>query len=169
MRFGWLSLVAILISGQSIASQNATIEHRLQSCSVIQDKLERLVCYDKLSSRVLKKQAVNEFGANSQTPARPNKTSVPALTVEQQKQAFGQVKPAKDAIERIELTVKSVRKNPYGTMSFTFTNGQTWKQIDSRRFKVKTDDVIFIRKGALGSFLMGKEGRNSTIRVKRVN
>ena len=143
----------------------AGIEQDLQKCATISDKLDRLICYDNrvkgLSPKISSPEA--SFGKSEVTVA-PNDTQAPKQTVEE----FGRIKPVGEQLERVEMTVEKVTKNPYGNITVTFTNGQVWKQTDTRRFKLKSNQKVFIKKGALGSFLMGTDGRNTTIRVKRI-
>ena len=163
MRKIWIPAL-VLISTSAFAG----VEQDLQQCSVISDKLDRLICYDSLAAGVRPaapaKQATPEqdFGKNHVTEAP--KVAAQAQTTE----TFGITKPVGKQLERIELVVSSVKKSPYGSITVTFTNGQVWKQTDTRRFKLKPEQKVFVKKGALGSFLMGTEGRNTTIRVKRV-
>ena len=84
-------------------------------------------------------------------------------------ESFGKIyKEEKAELDKIELTVKSVKKNPHGLLTITFDNGQVWKQNDTNRFKVKAGESVYIKKGALSSFLLGKDDTNATIRVKRL-
>ncbi|WP_133405732.1 hypothetical protein [Parashewanella tropica] len=159
MRYGWLALAAIVFSAPSFAS----IEAKLSQCQNINDKLDRLICYDNLAKSV---NSSSSHSSDSSPVVRSNIVQ-PTVSVVAPEDDFGRVKPKPDAIERLTLTVARVTKNPYGAMKISFTNNQTWKQIDSRRFRIKKGDTVYIKKGALGSFLLGMEGRNSTIRVKR--
>jgi hypothetical protein len=74
----------------------------------------------------------------------------------------------KNEVAKIFLTISEVEKDPYGALKISFNNGQVWKQTDSRNFRLKSGQKVYIEKAALGSFLLGAEGRNSTIRVKRL-
>ena len=82
---------------------------------------------------------------------------------------FGNLRKAKaDAIDKIYLEIASITKDPYGALKITFTNGQVWKQTDARHYKLKVDQTVFIEKASLGSFILGSDDRNSSIRVKRL-
>ncbi len=59
-------------------------------------------------------------------------------------------------------------KNGDGRMLREAVKG-SWKQNDTRRFKLKAGETVYIEQGALGSVLLGTEARNSTIRVKRLD
>ncbi|MCL1078468.1 hypothetical protein D5R81_11090 [Parashewanella spongiae] len=154
MRYGWSILASILFSTQSLAG----VEQELQQCATINDKLERLICYDKLAARP--STAVNSVPSADTFGQSKSK-------VEAQKDDFGQTKPKKDALERVELTIKKIKKHPYGNLIITFENGQVWKQTSVGKYRLKVGNKVFIKKGALGSFLLGTADRNTTIRVKR--
>ena len=48
MRISWITAAAILISTQATAG----LEQDLQSCSAKTDKLDRLICYDRVAASV---------------------------------------------------------------------------------------------------------------------
>ena len=82
---------------------------------------------------------------------------------------FGNLRKANaNAVDKIYLKIASVTKDPYGALKINFTNGQVWKQTDARHYKLKVDQTVFIEKASLGSFILGSDGRNSSIRVKRL-
>lgn len=162
MRYEWLAVAALLFSTQSYAD----VKQELQQCAVIQDKLERLICYDKLAKRATSLKATT----NPKTEiAIATKSATRVESATDQVEEFGITKPKEDAIERIELVVTKVKKSPYGHLIMTFENGQKWRQTDSTRFRLKAGATVFIKKAALGSFMLGTPDRNSTIRVKRIN
>ena len=154
MRYGWSIFAAVLISTQSIAG----VEQALQQCTKINDKSARLLCYDNLAERPT--ASVNSVSQGDNVGQITPKIDI-------KKADFGQTKPRKDAIERVELTISKIKKHPYGNLIITFENGQVWKQSSSERYRLKVGNKVFIKKGALGSFILGIAGRNTTIRVKR--
>ncbi|ARD23983.1 hypothetical protein [Shewanella japonica] len=88
---------------------------------------------------------------------------------EKDEQEFGLKQVADDEEDvRLYAEVSSIKKDPYGSLIVTLANEQTWKQVGTERYKLKSGQTIFIKKGALGSFLLGSDGRNSTMRVKRL-
>ncbi|PMG79992.1 hypothetical protein BCU84_04425 [Shewanella sp. 10N.286.51.B7] len=91
-------------------------------------------------------------------------------TAEKDEQTFGlkQVSEEEDDV-RLYAEVSSVSKDPYGALIVKLSNDQTWKQVGTSRYKLKAGQTIYIEKGALSSFLLGSDDRNSTMRVKRVN
>ncbi|WP_281214076.1 hypothetical protein [Shewanella insulae] len=170
---GWIALSTLLFS----LNASAGIEQQLSQCAAKQDKLDRLICYDKLAAKVGNKPQANSHVAPVSKPApapqpkpAPQAAAVVASTPAAAEASFGKVyKEEKAELDKINLTVVSIRKNPHGALTITFDNGQVWKQNDSRRYKLKTGEKVYIEKGALGSFLLGKEDTNATIRVKRID
>ncbi|MBU2179069.1 MAG: hypothetical protein KJ930_06490, partial [Gammaproteobacteria bacterium] len=50
----------------------------------------------------------------------------------------------------------------------TLENGQQWRQTDQAQLNIQAGDRCTVKRGALGSFLLGIEGVNKKIRVRRV-
>ncbi|MEZ9196949.1 hypothetical protein [Shewanella sp. 10N.286.54.B9] len=151
---------------------HASVESQLSTCAAVQDKLERLICYDNLANS-LPTRSPNSQVPTTETVAVASSTAVVTSAASTQKNAveeFGNLEKSKEeqAIDTIHLTVSKVKKDAYGALKIEFTNGQVWKQTDSRRFKLKPEQAVFIKTAALGSFTLGIEDRNTTIRVKRL-
>ncbi|WP_108945303.1 hypothetical protein [Shewanella halifaxensis] len=159
-----LSLTSLLIS----STANASLENQLTQCAAIQDKLDRLICYDKISSSLSSPTKIN---STTQTiaVAAPTTAAVAVNNENSVEDSFGKVKKAEeDEVSKIYFKVNKVSKDAYGALKVTFSNGQVWKQTDSRKYKIKPEQDVFIEKAALGSFLLGSDDRNTTIRVKRL-
>ena len=179
MRLPWMTLAALVAVTHTLPAQAATqLEQQLASCAAKADKLDRLVCYDDLAAKVATQSATPApvaapvvtstaapVAAAAIAPAAVATSAASADAVDE----FGiQRKPAETQIEKIYLQVKDVDADPYGAIVITFDNGQVWKQTDSRKYKLKQGESVYIEKGALGSFLLGVDDRNGTIRVKRL-
>jgi len=168
MRLSFLAMALILVSAQTYA----TTEQQLTECSVIPDKLDRLICYDNLAASIQ--------GASAQTSVKaiaPVAVAVPTAAVSTTAASTAKVenefgiapKPVQeDIVDKIYLDVESIAEDAYGALKITFTNGQVWKQTENRKFNLKVGEKVFIEKAALGSFLMGTESRNAKVRVKRL-
>ncbi|MGE6436571.1 hypothetical protein [Shewanella baltica] len=175
MRLTLMAAAIMLVSVQA----NASIEQQLTQCAATADKLDRLICYDKLAESV---KGVTPALASTQaapatvaTIATPTAVAV-AATAPQAPAAnivddFGmEAKRVQEkTVDKIYLEVQSITEDPYGAIKVTFTNGQVWKQTDGRKFNLKQGEKVYIEKAALGSFLMGTDERNAKARVKRLN
>jgi len=170
-----MAAAIMLVSVQA----NASIEQQLTQCAATADKLDRLICYDKLAENV---KSVTPALASTQvapatvaTVAAPTAVAV-AATAPQAPAAnivddFGMEakRVQENTVDKIYLEVQSMTEDPYGAIKVTFTNGQVWKQTDGRKFNLKQGEKVYIEKAALGSFLMGTDERNAKARVKRLN
>ncbi|ABS06582.1 hypothetical protein [Shewanella baltica] len=175
MRLTLMAAAIMLVSVQA----NASIEQQLTQCAATADKLDRLICYDKLAENV---KSVTPALASTQvapatvaTVAAPTAVAV-AATAPQAPAAnivddFGMEakRVQENTVDKIYLEVQSMTEDPYGAIKVTFTNGQVWKQTDGRKFNLKQGEKVYIEKAALGSFLMGTDERNAKARVKRLN
>jgi len=151
----------------------AGIEQELAQCASLTDKLDRLICYDELAAKVshVKAPQVSPAEVTTVVAAAPVAKSVqvdPAADFGADNLESTIQASKKNEVAKIFLTISEVEKDPYGALKISFNNGQVWKQTDSRNFRLKSGQKVYIEKAALGSFLLGTEGRNSTIRVKRL-
>lgn len=169
MRLTWAAATIVLLSAPAFSST----ETLLANCAAVSDKLDRLICYDNL--------AANATSASSSLSSSASIAAVPAVAAtnknetfglkktEVKKEDFGLIKKADvEEIEKLYFTVAELDKDAYGSLTITLNNAQVWKQSGSQRFKLKTGQKIFIERAALGSFLLGSDDRNATIRVKRL-
>ena len=179
MRINWITAAAILISTQATAG----LDQDLLSCSAKTDKLDRLICYDQIAASVKSAPNVTSTAAVTTAVAAASVTAAsqaqsvtasPTTLPANIEDEFGNKNLKKNKeesqkeITKIYMEIASISKDPYGALKISFSNGQVWKQSDSRRYKVKEGQNVFIEKAALGSFILGTDERNSTIRVKRL-
>ncbi|KZK66881.1 hypothetical protein A1L58_21305 [Shewanella baltica] len=175
MRLTLMAAAIMLVSVQA----NASIEQQLTQCAATADKLDRLICYDKLAENV--KSVTPALASTQAAPATVATIAAPtavavAATAPQAPAAnivddFGMEakRVQENMVDKIYLEVQSITEDPYGAIKVTFTNGQVWKQTDGRKFNLKQGEKVYIEKAALGSFLMGTDERNAKARVKRLN
>jgi len=175
MRLTLMAAAIMLVSVQA----NASIEQQLTQCAATADKLDRLICYDKLAENV--KSVTPALASTQAAPATVATVAAPtavaaAATAPQAPAAnivddFGMEakRIQENTVDKIYLEVESITEDPYGAIKVTFTNGQVWKQTDGRKFNLKQGEKVYIEKAALGSFLMGTDERNAKARVKRLN
>ncbi|MCL1142139.1 hypothetical protein [Shewanella gaetbuli] len=186
MRLTWIAAAIIAVTGTAHA--NSGLEQQLSLCAVKTDKLDRLMCFDDLAAKVAHANKNNtavpvtlpavvaKTPAATKVPPAPASATAPANVVTEQvapvantAAAFGLTqKTAVDEIDKLYFEVAKVNKDPYGALVITLTNGQVWKQNETKRFKLSKGQTIFIEKGAFSSFLLGSDDRNSTTRVKRI-
>ncbi|CAM3506083.1 hypothetical protein [Shewanella violacea] len=179
MRISWITAAAILISTQATAG----LDQDLLTCSAKADKLDRLICYDQVAASIKNTPRAMSTAPATTTVAATSValasqaqavTAIPATLPANIEDEFGKTslkknkQETKNEITKIYMEIASISKDAYGALKISFSNGQVWKQSDSRRFKVKAGQNVFIEKAALGSFILGTDERNSTIRVKRL-
>lgn len=165
MRLNWITAAAILAS----ATATASIEQEILICAKSTDKLDRLICYDTLAKKIkttdLTRLTATSVASSTTAVTQPSHVAL-SVNIEDE---FGQPKKVQiNTIEKIYLEIASLTKDPYGALKIIFSNGQIWKQTDGRHYKVKPEQTVFIKKAALGSFILGSDERNTTIRVKRL-
>lgn len=177
MRLTWIA--AAIIVASSSAQANTELEQQLSICAMKADKLDRLVCYDDLAAKieltpknshavavtlpatVATKETIIASTPQAVVPVAATPSSMPV-------DAFGFQKTIEADIEKLYFKVAEINTNPYGAFTITLTNGQVWKQTESDRYRINKGQTIYIEKGALSSFLLGTDDRNSTTRVKRI-
>jgi len=136
--------------------QAQSLTDKLNACRHINASQDRLTCYDNLS--------LNKTINNKKIPvniANNNKSL--------NKDVFGQEHKLRNFTpDKINVEIVSITKSLRGKLKVTLKNGQEWHQTDSSSFKMSKEKKTYIKKGALSSFYMGQEGRNRTMKVKRV-
>ncbi len=166
MRLTWIAAsTAALLCFQA----QAGIEQQLAQCASLTDKLDRLICYDELAAKFTHAKVTHaEAAVVAAAPVAKNVQADPVADFGADNLESTIQASKKNEVAKIFLTISEVGKDPYGALKISFSNGQVWKQTDSRNFRLESGQKVYIEKAALGSFLLGTEGRNSTIRVKRL-
>lgn len=172
MRLTLITAAIMLVSVQA----NASIEQQLTQCAATADKLDRLICYDKLAESVkadtISTQAIPATVAIVAVPttAAAIVATAPQAPTAKIADDFGMEakRVQENTVDKIYLEIQSIAEDAYGDIKVTFTNGQVWKQTDGRKYNVKQGETVYIEKAALGSFLMGTDDRNAKVRVKRL-
>lgn len=125
MRSLWL-----LALGLTSLSASASVEQGLAQCAAVQDKLDRLICYDKLAESVAKVPAVTvaqpQVAAPVAAVAAPapvvpaTVSAAPVAPVSQAaptvEESFGKVKKTEAEPERIELVISAVDTDAYNNL-----------------------------------------------------
>jgi len=164
----------------------AELADALVNCRALASAVARLDCYDQLADT---QTATASQATRIGTPERAAPTvaateTAAAATMEptadaSQEALFGKNekeirKSAQDAagtteIDQMAARVSEVRQSATGKTIITLDNGQVWKQIDSSRLRLSSDDQVTIRRASLGSFMLYKTGSKSLMRVKRIS
>jgi hypothetical protein len=170
-----LSLLVLLSAPIFTAQAETPInEQALQACSFIENDFNRLLCYDNtIAGKSLVKPSVTKTltpPAANNVPAIANSVATAPMQAEVTTGGFGLEHKQEVQVEKeteIKAVVTSVEEAAYGELIISLDNGQQWRQVGSDRMRLKEDDTIIISRGAFNSFLLKKEGKNSSIRVKR--
>ena len=101
---------------------------------------------------------------------KPQPTTDLTNGFDQQQASFGQEDKQRtnNLIKEIQAEIVQVKKGAYGQQIITLNNGQVWRQTDSTSLRLKKGHIVIIKRGAMGSFFIGKENLNKRIRAKRV-
>jgi hypothetical protein len=162
--------VALLLIMPAAFASSVDLKTQLQSCQQVSDEEQRLSCFDQLVSQLdsaAQPITVPNVSANAPAPSDAQLTTAsppPDLT-----EKFGLKTPRPDA-EILEITsvVKTVGTDLRKKLLVTLENGQQWRQIDQEYLNIKPGDRCVVKRGAIGSFLLGIEGAKKKIRVRRV-
>lgn len=177
--------ISVVVSFSTFSVSASTLKMELDRCAQISENVTRLACFDNLTTTVTlptavvstKNSSISDTKSSiagtkamvSNAPIKP----VVAPTVNKD-DSFGAEhlirKSASQEIKQVVFTVAKLTKGPHKKWRFTFKNGQIWKQTDNNHFRIKVDDSVILKKGALGAIYMKKnsEASNRSIRVKRV-
>ena len=165
-----LSLL-VLLSTPTFATQTELNTQALQACSFIENDFNRLLCYDNtIAGKSLTKPTITK------TLTPPTANNVPQVVAAAPIQAkakadnFGLEHKIEEQVEKeteIKAMITSIDEAAYGELIISLDNGQQWRQIGSDSMRLKENDTIIISRGAFSSFLLKKDGKNRSIRVKR--
>jgi len=123
-------------------------EPTLADCRAIGSDAERLACYDAAAAGMAAAEEL--FGHDSARNAAELRAAA----------GIGE-------LEAITATVNSIATDPHGRLLLALDNGQHWEQVDPGRLAIQPGALVRIRRAALGSYLLGIEGRAGSMRVRR--
>ncbi len=142
------------------------------NCAAVTNAEERLACYDALAKTHSARPPATPAVPAAPVPAAPvTAAPVSAVTSDGATGAasFGAVErkspPKPQGPDRIQATVSEVSVDRLGTVSVSLDNGQVWTFHDPDA-RLKSGDLVTIRRAAFGSFLMTTPARHS-YRVQR--
>ncbi|MEN3159081.1 hypothetical protein ABC502_11920 [Alkalimonas sp. NCh-2] len=162
-----LMFLLVALAPLSIPAQAAelTLRQALAQCQQQQDTASRLHCYDQLASTAQQP----EQNTTRQFAENPQGANLPETTKAYEAEFGRQTQRPEEQLERIYATVTAVRQDARGHRVISFDNGQIWRQNSVEHYPVEEGQVHFIRRAALGSFMLGNDNNNRTTRVRRVN
>lgn len=178
-------LVAIAWSAMALSHSvyaDQSVADAMKQCAQTQNSLQRLVCFDRIASRlqdysdeVLPQARVVTSApltsASSQPRVVKSVSTGPSDDVDlpfepnNSVEDFGRVEIIKDTL-LASVAAITYDRNDYFTV--TLNNGQMWRQTEVSRIKIDVGDRIEIEEGVFGSFILTSEASNRTARVKRV-
>jgi|GEM_PF-2221792 len=187
-----------LLLSMAQGAQTLTIEQTLQYCANIEDNTDRLACFEGLAQAVASdpspnSEAVSELdrtappsaGDNAApvtatAPATPEngvaQTKKPRIIImradeleEERKAAAKAAAPKKNRAAYRVTVLKSWRYSATNQQYIAMTNGEIWKQIDSRRGRtIKNGQEITIKPGAISGWLLVFDDKRPAMRVSLV-
>lgn len=145
-----------LLSAPSFAS--AINVQALEACSLVENDLKRLMCYDKVIKA--EKQELEKSPISNQQTRE--------VKPKQADDIFGLENQVKKEIDEISSSIVELKLPKIGSRTITLENGQIWKLTDTDSFRAKIGHKVIVKRASLGSFLMKTENSNKSYRVKRL-
>ena len=164
----------ILLGAATQVQAAIPAEQAIELCRAEQNALRRLNCYDAITADTTVGAAAPVARATQsaapQQPIvsqpQPTTQAAPAVSAEN---SFGleHKKSSEQTTDKIYVTAKTVSENKQRELVVEFTNGQIWRQRGNDYYQIKAGEKHYIKRGVLGSFFLGNDDNNRTIRVKR--
>ena len=171
-----------------VNAQQGSIAVAIEKCSSEKSSLKRLVCFDRMAKSMRQYSGLEQslttamppIAASPIQPQSPAKLPVPAVAAAPQgavesasapsgEQVFGleHKQDTDEMISKLYGYVTDVTKSIRGMSIITIDNGQVWRQNDGSALKVKVGETVYIERGVLGAFYLGKDDLNRRMKVKR--
>jgi hypothetical protein len=165
-------------------AQALTVADELIKCKQVDKSLTRLICYDDLAQKLDKnstfKKAKNNTEVNPVVSVVPVVPVVPVGSVVTVAHAapepvidyFGKEQTKVSEISTQDIiyaTVTEIAKDARKKSIFTLSNEHVWRQVNDSRLRLKIGDTVYVKRGILGAFYLGKDSENQRIKVKRVD
>lgn len=171
-----------------VNAQQGSIAVAIEKCSSEKSSLKRLVCFDRMAKSMRQYSGLEQslttamppIAASPIQPQSPAKLPVPAVATTPQglvesasapsgEQVFGleHKQDTDEMISKLYGYVTDVTKSIRGMSIITIDNGQVWRQNDGSALKVKVGETVYIERGVLGAFYLGKDDLNRRMKVKR--
>ena len=174
-----VAVIAVIAAGAASATEVRSTLELLDACAAEADSAKRLACYDNAGPRI--RAALNKAteedqftlfglfdggdGGGADEPTRPEDFGKSASELSQVVQQDGGV------ITEISVALTDYAVNGAGNGVFVLENGQVWKVTEAKALQLPSDVSnvkVNIRKGAMGSYYLRREGQNKSVKVTRV-
>lgn len=152
---------ALMIILGAVAQVQAAIppEQAIELCRAEQNALRRLNCYDSINTQTAQQQT---SAGTTITADAPKAASIEEEFGKEHRNVISENSP-----DQVYMTVKKVSYDPYKSLIVEFDNGQVWQQLGTEYYSIKVGEQHYVKRGVLGSFFLGNDDNNRTIRVKR--
>jgi hypothetical protein len=187
-----VGLAALMAAAPMSADESDSAASAFMKCARIASDGQRLLCYDRLATELIELGLSARGGlpqapapasgapaagaaeapaaAAPDTPAQPSEAADAApgsspeyFGAERMEDGLGQ------GVDQIQSRYVGEFTGWDGKTVFELENGQVWQQIGSGRMTYRvTNPMITIKRAFMGSYLLKVEGRNKSIRVKRI-
>ena len=170
----FLAIRGALGMGNALGADD--IAAAVNACRAEADDARRLACYDRAVGRATNTvPATTPAAAATPAPAPAPAPAAPAKPEDsfgrERQIAYEEDQKRAEAtrdVGELQATIVGLEKRMDGLMTFTFDNGQVWRQVrPDSKFSIKKGDAIRIQPGSLGSFILSGPTKKST-RVTRV-
>jgi hypothetical protein len=140
---------------------------RAVQCRALANPQERLACYDREVAALEQAERTSEIRVVDRQQMRSTRRTLFGLSLPDIN-IFGGDDEG-EAVTEITSQLRSVSQDANGKYLFELEDGARWRQIDSRDLvNPRAGQPIRIRRAAMGSFL-ANVGRQTAVRVRRVN
>jgi hypothetical protein len=140
---------------------------RAVQCRAITDPQERLACYDREVAALEQAERTSEIRVVDRQQVRQTRRTLFGLDLPDIN-IFGGGNDG-ETVSEISSTIRSASQDANGKFVFVLADGARWQQTDTRNLvQPKAGQPIRIRRAAMGSFL-ANVGRQTAVRVRRVN
>jgi hypothetical protein len=168
---GARSLLLSSVFFVSTAAQADTLAQAVEKCRKLEDSLQRLVCYDRMSMSAPKQDLNTPKGKPAPKPAlKPAEMLENAHVAPAAEADFGREGKAQRERQADTMTVNvvNVSENVRGEKTITFDNASVWRQVDNSNLRLKKGQQVMVERGLFGAFYLKVDGLNQTMKVKRI-
>ena len=140
------------------------------TCRAIVDPAARVECYDQIVDAASSIAAPSAPESSTADPEEHQQLAPQdrfgLSEAEARRQAGLELK--KDDLDLIEAKITHIARTGYDKFVVTLDNGQTWRQTDTKKLRLRHGDAVRISSAAFGSFLLEKSTGSRMIRVQRI-